>query len=170
MTPEKSKADVLLRDRSTSAANRWLIPAFVVSAVVLIGMFLPWVDGLDFGSFFIAGGSVNGWNLRSLPIPTLIGVTLCIGLGFVKARTPRALTLAAMLCCCVASLIPIVDLAVFVMGSSGKGMYGTFLITSEAPLAGLWVTLLGVIGMILFGVAIGVKTILPEYRRSAGSG
>jgi len=159
MTKEKPNSDI---DMPGSSNKQWLIASLVVSVVVLVGMFLPWVSGFDLGSIAVAGGRVNGWSVSWLLITVLIGLTLFIGLVFVKPRIFKLLSLAAMLCCCAASLIPIVDLGLVTLGSSGKGSFGTFLIISKIPLAGFWVTLLGIIGMIVFGVAIWLKTTPPK--------
>jgi len=75
-----------------------------------------------------------------------------------------------MLCCCIASLIPVVSLGTAILGSSDEGVYGTFIVASQVPLVGFWVTLLGIVGMILFGVAFGIKIILPDYRGTTTSG
>jgi hypothetical protein len=159
MTLEKSNAGVPVRG---SSRRLWLIASLVVSGVVLLGMFLPWVSGIDFGSRFLAGGRANGWNVGWLPTTVLIGVVLCIGLVFVTARLLSLLGVAAILCSCAVSLISMASLRAAALGGAGKGFYGTFLIVSKVPLVGFWVTVLGVIGMIVFALAIGIKTILPK--------
>ncbi len=165
MTVRRSSADAPVQEESRR--KFWSVTSLVVSAVVLVGMFLPWISGIDFGSVIPAAGRVNGWNVGWLPFTILIGIALCIGLGFMKVKL---LGLVAMLCCCIASLIPVVSLGIAVMGSSDEGVYGTFIVVSKVPLVGFWVTLLGVIGMIIFGVVFGIKTILPEYKSTTASG
>jgi hypothetical protein len=165
MTVGRSSADTPVQEESRK--KLWSVTSLVVSAVVLVGMFLPWLSGIDLGSRIPAAGRVNGWNVGWLPITILIGIALCIGLGFMKVKL---LGLVAMLCCCIASLIPVVSLGIAILGSSGEGVYGTFVVVSEVPLVGFWVTLLGVIGMIVFGVVFGIKIIWPEHRGAAASG
>jgi hypothetical protein len=165
MTVGGSSADAPVQEESRR--KPWSVTSLVVSAVVLVGMFLPWISGIDLGSFIPAAGRVNGWNVGWLPIPILIGIALCVGLGFAKVKL---LGLVAMLCCCIASLIPVVSLGTAILGSSDEGVYGTFIVASQIPLVGFWVTLLGIVGMILFGVAFGIKIILPDYRGTTTSG
>ena len=145
-----------------SNSRQWLPVSLVLSVVVLVGMFLPWVIGFDLGSLAVVGGKVNGWRVSWLLIPILIGLAMCIGVVFIKPRALKLLILAPMICFCVASLILIIDLGLVTLGGSGKGSFGTFVIISKVPLAGFWMTLLGVIGMIVFGVMIGIKSIIQN--------
>ena len=165
MTARGSSADAPVQEGSRR--KPWSVISLVVSAVVLVGMFLPWISGIDLGSVIPAAGRVNGWNVRWLPIPILVGIALCVGLGFMKVKL---VGLVAMLCCCIASLIPVASLGTTVLGSSDDRVYGTFIVASAVPLIGFWVTLLGIVGMIVFGVVFGIKIILPKYRGTTTSG
>ena len=152
---ERSSADVPMQE---SNARPWLIASLVVAAVVLVGMFLAWVEVVDLGGAMATMALVNGWRMGWLPIAVIIGVALCIGLVFVRARSLRLLGVVAMLCCCAASLIFMVSFGAAVVRGD---LYG-FWVPISRLLDGFLVTLLGIVGMVVFGVVVGVKVILPK--------
>ena len=130
----------------------WLQISLVMSAVVLIGLFLPWIQGLDFGGRSIGVATVRGWNIKWLPITALIAMGGYIAAYFKEERRIRWLGLATV--CSIGSLVPIVSIGVLMMqmSASDESLYGNVLIISKTPMIGFWVTLIGLVGMIVCGV------------------
>ena len=145
----------------------WLQISLVMSAIVLIGLFLPWIQGLDFGGRGIGVATVKGWNINWLPITALIAIGGYIAAYFKEER--RTTWLGVALAGSAASLVPIISIGVLMMqmSASDERLYGNVLIISKTPMIGFWVTLIGLVGMIVCGVGgiIGERSF--TQRKSA---
>ncbi|MBU0703451.1 MAG: hypothetical protein KKC18_06250 [Chloroflexi bacterium] len=153
-------------EKSKNAQARkfpWLQISLVMSVVVLIGLFPPWIQGLDFGGRSIGVATVRGWNIKWLPITALIAVGGHI-VAYFKEQRIRWLGLAIV--CSIGSLIPIISIGVLMtqMSASDDSLYGNVLILSKTPMIGFWITLIGLVGMIVCGVGsiIAERSLSPK--------
>jgi len=131
--------------------NPWLEFSLVLSVVILIGLSIPWIEGLDFGGRGIGVATVRGWHIKWLPITALIAVGGYLGACLKKEQPTTWLVIG--LAGSVGSLIPIINTGILMQTStSDESLYRNVLIISESPLIGFWVTSIGIVGMIICGV------------------
>jgi len=129
----------------------WLQFSLLLSVVILFGLSIPWIQGLDLGGRGVGVATVRGWNIKWLPITALIAVGGYLGACF-KNEQP-SIWLVIGLAGSVGSLLPIISTGMLIqMSTPDESLYGNVLIISESPLIGFWVTLIGIVGMIICGV------------------
>ena len=114
--------------------------AYMVSAVILVGMSLAWIKGLDLGGRGIGIATVRGWNIPWLPITALIAVGCYVA---AYRNEEDAKWLWGALGFSVLSLIPIFGVGIDIFSGADS------LALSKVPLVGFWVTVIGFIGVIV---------------------
>ena len=120
--------------------NLWLYIALGISALILVGMSLPWADALDLYSFNIGIVTYRGWSLIWFAIPILVVMAAFI-VPFWKQDKKQWLWGALGLG--VVALIPLVIFGVNILRKANELFFTT------VPMFGYWLTLLGVIALVV---------------------
>ena len=126
--------------------------AYILSALILIGMSLPWAHVLDFSARTVGAAVARGWNIKWLPILALVAVGTYI---YAYSNEGRGGWLRLALVFSIASLIPIIDIGVDIVASKDT------LILSKVPLIGFWIALISFIGVI----SIAIRNIIVQKGR-----
>lgn len=120
----------------------WSYVAFGLSGIILLGMSLPWAEGLNFNfkssSKMISSAQYVGWNLIWLVLPALVAIVSCI-VAYLKKEQKKWLWAAFI--SAIVSLIVMIIFGINMAASQNSLMF------SDSPLYGFWVTLLGFIGL-----------------------
>jgi hypothetical protein len=141
----------------------WLNVAYGLSALVLIGMSLPWAKALDLGGRGIGIATYRGWNLIWLVIPALAAAISYVvafrnrELSFSGDENSERKWLWAALISSILSLIVMIGFGISMLTSTDN------LMLSKIPLIGFWITFIALIGVtgILARSLFGEKT-LPK--------
>ncbi len=134
----------------------WLVISLIIAAVVIIGLSLPWVYGLDLGSRGLGVVAIRGWDMGSLVIIlNLAALVLCFKLGSMPAETNKIKPAGALL---AVSLILVV-VAVYLAITIGEYAFGAVIPLEDRPEYGFWIAFIGYLGLIILSIAAIYKDV-----------
>ena len=134
----------------------WLIISLIIAAVVIIGMSLPWIYGLDLGSRGVGLVAIRGWDMGSLVIiANLTALGLCIKLGSMPVETNKIKPAGALLAVSIILLV----LAFYLAMTIGEYAFGAVIPLKDTPEYGFWIALSGYIGFIILSIAAIFKDV-----------